>query len=194
MNFPEEKFCCRFCAVTMSDIPVAKSKSALDHITAVAFSRRSGTRNKESSSALSKLEQDRKEMQEEISKLTMILCDQTISLTNDEILEINDEVNDLITSRQQIEKDILRSSHGQINYIDPKSVRGKMYFGRAKNVHEEQLVADAESKKKRSITPETIKETSSKEECVQEILRKSVVDSRVQSKTKKTRFDDDDEE
>ena len=177
----------------MSEAPVAKSKSALDKVAAIAFGRRPRYADHGGASSVSKLEEERKNLQEEISKLTMIISDESISLDDSEVMEINDELNSLLNDKLQLEKDILRMSQGQINYVLPKAHRDKVYFGRAKTVHDKLIEADERAKRIRSVSPNAIKESKSKEECVNDTILKSQ-ESTSSSKPKKTRFDDDDDE
>ncbi len=74
----------------MAEIPVARSKSALDKIAANAFSKRSRVPDDDGENSLTFLEESRKEIQDEISKLTMMISDETIHFDEDEIMEIND--------------------------------------------------------------------------------------------------------
>ena len=176
----------------MSDIPVAKSKSALDKIAAVAFSKRPREPDSEGENSLASLEESRKDLQEEISKLTIMISDETIHFEDDEIIEVNDKINDLLLDKTQLEKHILRVSHGQVNYINQKNSRVKVYFGRAKDVHERRAKAEADKRANKILSPDSVRESTTKEECVQETLRKSHVGQN-HSKPKKTRFDDDED-
>jgi hypothetical protein len=176
----------------MAEIPVARSKSALDKIAAIAFSKRSRAPDIDGDNSLVSLEESRKEIQDEISKLTMMISDESIHFNDDEIMEINDKINDLLVDKNQLEKQILRASHGLVNYITQKNTRVKLYFGRAKEVYKQKSKAESDERAARIVSPESVRESSTKEECVQETLRKSHVRQNF-SKPKRTRFDDDED-
>ena len=177
----------------MSEAPVAKPKSVLDQVAAAAFSRRSRYTGTESSRSIEGLEEERKKLQEEISKLTMIISDDSIPLNDDEVMEINDEISSLLLDKHQVEKDIFRFSGGQINYVLNKAAPNKVYFGRAKSLNDRLIEESQHAKRLRSVSPSAIKESKSKEECVQETILKSH-GTAISSKPKKTRFDDDEDD
>jgi hypothetical protein len=176
----------------MSEAPVSKSKTVLDHVAAMAFRKRPRYTENAVPDSVTSLEDERQNLQEEISKLTMIISDESIALTDAEIIDINDEINALISDKHFIEKDILRLSRGQINYVNPKAAGHKVYFGRAKDVQNRQIQEEEEAKRLRRVSPESIKEIQSKEECVQETILKSQT-APISSKPKRTRFDEDED-
>lgn len=164
-------------------VPVATAKSAVDRLrnsfrpTGAAFF---GTPESKA------LELQRKELQEEISKLTLILEDEGISLSDDEIIEINDQINNHLAEKHSIELQLRSLSEGVLNYIATGVSRAPKFFGRAKAVKAKRDAEEIELKKRVFEAPEIV----GTETLIQATLSKPV--EVVVKKTKLTRFDDDD--
>ena len=171
---------------------VAESKSAVDKLRGVTFAKRNYTFTPSQYHSLKTLENDRRETQDEISKLSIIIDDSTIELSDDEIIDINNEINRLLAMKRQIEGEIHRVSEGKVSYGTVMGTAALFkYFGRAKEVKRKQDEEELASKEKRKLFE--VKEVieTSKEDIIREKLKPS---SEVTRTTKKTRFDDEEDD
>ena len=173
------------------DIPIAQSKSAVDKIRCVTFAKKTFQFTPSQGYTIRTLEQERKETQEEISKLTLMISDDSIEKTDDETLEVNQEINRLMEIKADIEKEIYTQSEGKVSYgFKVGSATHFKYFGRAKAIKANLDKIEQEKKegeKRKVFTITTVTETD-KADIVREKLAKSTVDPQ---KAKKTRFDSD---
>ena len=179
----------------MSDnAPLAQSKSAVDKMRGITFAKREYQFTPGQYHSIKTLEQDRRDTQDEISKLTLILEDEKIELDDMEVMEVNDEINRLIEMKRQIEIELHSVSDGKISYgpfAGPSTLF--KYFGRAKELKRKQDEEEArktESEKRKVFEITDVTETD-KAEVVKEALAKH---GKGPAKAKRTRFDDDDEE
>lgn len=174
--------------------PLAQSKSAVDKVRGITFAKREYTFAPGQYHTIKTLEEDRRNTQDEISKLTLILEDETIQLDENEIMEINDEINRLIEMKRQIEIKLHSVSEGKISYgpfAGPSTLF--KYFGRAKELkrkRDEEEANKAESERRKFFEISHIIE-SDKAEAMKEAFAKQ---ERGPSKAKRTRFDDDDDD
>ena len=171
---------------------VAQSKSAVDKLRSMTFSKRDYTYSPSQYHSLKSLENDRRETQEEISKLSVIIEDPSIELNDEEIMDVNDEINRLIEMKRRIENEIYSVSEGKVSYgtVTGPAAMFK-FFGRAKDVKRKQAAETEAGLEKRKVFQ--IKEVSetNKEEIIKEKLK---VPEEISSKAKRTRFDDVDDE
>lgn len=173
---------------------VAESKSAVGKLRGITYGKKNFSFTPSQYHTIKSMEQDRQETQTEISKLTLIIEDQSIELTDQEILEINEEINRLYETKRQIEVELLEVSDGKVNY---GSINGAAalfkYFGRAKDVRrKQQEEEERESREsKRKVFDVTEISESNKEDIVREVLSKPAVNAKP---AKKTRFDEDADE
>lgn len=145
------------------------SRTAIDRAIGMAFAK---------AAPKSGLEYDRRNLQEEISKLTMIISDEAIPLSTEEIMDINEQINTLMHDKFQVEIS-LRSESG-VNLVHPIS-RRTLYFGRAKqiqaNIELEGIKSDLAEKRK-------IFQTTDVKVVPQEVIVKKLISKQVVPKKK----------
>ena len=177
------------------DVPIAESKSALNKIRGITFAKRSNQFSVSQNRLIRSLEQQRKDLQDEITKLVMILEDRSLPMEDGELLEVNDQVNNLLSEKTSVEGQINKVSDGQINYgskAGPSTLF--RYFGRAKELNaktEEEKAAKREAEKRRIFEVSEVKATTERTVVVQEHVANQ---ARREFMTKKTRFDDSEDE
>ena len=172
----------------MSDrAPSAQPKSEIDRVRGITFGKREHEYTPSQYHAIKSLEQERKETQEEISKLTLIIEDATIEMSDDEIFEVNDQINRLLEKKREAEIEIRKVSEGKINYgsfAGPSTLF--KYFGRAKDL--KQKMDEAQKSEKRKVFEFTHVVGTDKAQ----LVRESLEEKPARTEAKKTRFDDDD--
>jgi hypothetical protein len=172
--------------------PVAESKSAVDKLRGLTFAKREYTFSTSQYHSLKTLETERRETQDEISKLTLIIEDQAVDFADDEIMDINNEINRLLEMKRQIESQIHKVSEGKVSY---GSLVGSAalfkYFGRAKEVKRKQDEEERATKEKRKVFEVSEVRETSKEDIIRGKMNAPVESTKA---TKKTRFDEDEED
>ncbi len=175
----------------MEDIRVSQAKSVLDSISRYGPRKSNVAAQKFTSrfekDSIESLKKRRNALQEEISKLILILSDDTIPLTSQEIMEANQEVNTLMESKTAVEKQLAKVSHGALDF--PLNISTTIYFGRAKKVFEEEQKIKSISTRPR-VTGEAISGDPTKDVVVKILHSEEIANKKI----KLTRFDDDDEE
>lgn len=158
----------------MNDIRIADPKSVLQHALRARVPGVFSSKNKE---VIESLQKQRKDTQEEISKLILILEDHTFPLTDSEIIDTNTEVNQLMEFKSNIEKELAKESNGELNFVSVRHEK-TLYFGRAK------LLEPVDIRRKAVDKPVVIKGDNIEDSIAQKILPD-------EKRMKRTRFDDD---
>lgn len=173
------------------DVAVAESKSAINKIRGQTFAKRSNQYSFTQSRQIKALEEQRKNTQDEITKLIMILDDSSIPMEDQEITDVNEQVNKLFSNKARIESQLFDVSQGQINYGSRAGPTTHFkYFGRAKEL---KAKTDGEAEKKR----ESEKRKTFHVQEIQETDKASLVREHIGKRldkdpaNKKTRFDED---
>jgi hypothetical protein len=159
----------------MNDIRIADPKSVLQHVRRTRVPGSLSSKNKE---IIESLQKQRSDTQEEISKLILILEDNTFPLTDSEIMDANTEVNQLMEFKSNIEKELAKVSNGDLNFVSVRHEK-TLYFGRAK------VAESVDTRRKPADTPVVIKGDN---------IEDSIAALRIRSeenKIKRTRFDDE---
>ena len=174
------------------DVPVAESKSAIDRMRGSAYGgrRRTGFSGPEGF-MIRNLETERKETQDEISKLTVMLSDADIPMDDAEIMGVNEEINRLLEIKSKIEMDLSQLTKGELRFAVGGSASQFKYFGRAKDIRVKREEADRlrkEGEKRKVFEISHVSETD-KELIVQESIGNA--GARTKANAKKTRFDSD---
>lgn len=171
----------------MDDIQVSRSKTVLDTISRLGPRKTSVVTQKFTSKAekesIELLQKQRTELQEEISKLILILSDEEIPLTNEEILETNMEINNLMGVKSQVENNLAKVSHGALGFH--ANIAPFIFFGRAKKIHQESL--ESYHQRPRVTAEDILGDPTT--EVLEKIINNNSLEQ-VPKKVKLTRFDE----
>ena len=177
----------------VGDVPIAESKSAVNKIRGITFAKRNNQYSVTQNRQIKSLEQRRKELQDEIAKLIMILEDSSIPMEEAEVIDVNDQVNTLFSEKADAETQLYNISGGNVNYGSRAgSSTHFRYFGRAKELKSQEdnaAAAKREAEKRKTFEVSQLKETD-KVSLVHEQISKRF---HTTSSSKKTRFDDESE-
>lgn len=174
------------------DIPVAESKSEVNKMRGYAFAKRSSVYSRDEYRKIQSLQEDRVQAQTDISKLLEMLDDESIPMTEEELIKVNGEVNRLMQVKSDIEADLTKQSHGDLVFPRGGVANAFTYYGRAKSIKEKLDEEDRERKEseKRKVFEISHVVQTDKVECVKEAVEK--VHAKISSAAKKTRFDESD--
>ena len=167
-----------------NEITVASGKSTVYQIKAATF-RGQGFQK-------TKMDYERIKVQDEISKLTLIISDETIPLTEDEIMDINEQINVLLREKLHLEHEIRKETG--INLVPTGSSRKDKFFGRAIEIQKKRELDEQQQinlAKRKTFQPQAIVVDSIEELLLSKTGPHAKSDPKT-SRIKKTRFDDSD--